>query len=46
MPNDPELARPEPAARHLTEGERAVRAWLLGVALGVFLRLVSRRRSA
>jgi hypothetical protein len=35
-----------PAIPHITERDRAIRAVLLGVALGVFLRFVSRRRSA
>lgn len=31
---------------HLTERERLIRGTVLGVALGLFLRLVSRRRNA
>jgi hypothetical protein len=44
MPNGPDDARAD-TERHLSERERAVRAALLGLALGVFLRLVSRGRT-
>jgi hypothetical protein len=42
MPNAPE---PGDVAPHLTERERAIGAVILGVALGLVLRLVSRRSS-
>jgi hypothetical protein len=45
-PEAPSHEAPDADARHPTERERAIRASLLGLALGVFLWFVSRRRSA